>query len=147
VAITREEARDEYLKRVYKIFLECEKFIDTALVNNFNKLKESGTLNISEKRIMGYSTDFEFQDRYRKQLVSLILEKYSDWKVVYDNGMATFSFHYKEEKEENLISLLTNLEERFKGMDIDEDDDEEDDEEILDDSFFDEGYSNEDVPF
>lgn len=129
MARTRKQVEEEFAKRVYGVYKEYEKRIDEKLVEAFEDLRDKGQhkmkqIDISAEGICP-SIYASFPKAYATALIELIKEKYKDWNVEYESTTVTFTFYYTPE-EETLMSLFHNIEDRFKVMEIDEDD--EDDE-------------------
>jgi len=123
MAYNKKQAEEEYVKRTYNLFKKYEKNIDELLVLNFEQLREQGIARISIGDIIIGTTDTTaigdqyFPEHYQDALVALIKDRYSDWKVSVSDDDKYLKFHYSK-KEESLLTLFRNADDRFGNIDL-----------------------------
>jgi len=117
MALTKKEVEEKYISKLHIYFKECEQGIDDYLVNNYETIRKDEIICISNHVVFRGLVPTNFEN----DVVLLIKEKYSDWKVSYDLGEG-FVFRYKT-GDQSLLSLYGSMESRFELLDIREDDD------------------------
>lgn len=115
MAITPKEAEDKYIENIYRMFKECEKKIDILLVNCYDELLEKGEISFSLGRFFEYASSVKIQEI--RKIAILIQDRYPDWNFEYDESNGQFIFKYKS-KNQPLLNMISNSEERFKNMDF-----------------------------
>ena len=113
MALTIKEAEEKYLERMHNFFVRCERKIDKALVNDFGDLRVHNSIVFYlPELIKEYLT---LEDK--KNLTSLIKEKYSEWQVEYTEIDKSFIFKYTS-PDTSFLYLYGGNEERFANLDI-----------------------------
>ena len=107
MAITPEEAKENYTKYVLEKYNKCEIAIDNYLSDRYYLIAKNGQIKITEKSInhkAGWGP-YAFDVSWADPVIQAILKKFKGWSPSHSEGNEEFTF-YLEEVERTVVKTV-----------------------------------------